>query len=87
MEYFEIGIDQDEEEYLFTVFDDAGDAIIEVSTDDFGDGLRHVLFEVEPILAASTFPSDHLEWTESHKVDEPTDEEPKQKKGRKGKYG
>jgi hypothetical protein len=86
MDYFEIGVDENEDEYIFTVFDDEGDAITEVYSDDFGDGLRHVLFEVSPVLAASTFPSDHLEWTEEHKTNTKESKEDKPKRPR-GKYG
>lgn len=68
--------ESEDDTYVIEVLDEDGeDADIVVEGDDFGDALRHAIYEISPVLAASAWTKDYFDWHEEHQFGSEEDEE------------
>lgn len=68
--------DKREKEFIIEHYDDDDELEAVYTGAEFGDLLRHVIYDVDPVLAAAAWTKDYLEFSENHQiVDDDEDEE------------
>jgi hypothetical protein len=71
--YFELVIDTDEDDnYCVEVYDgpNEDDLVSRFEGTDFGNVLRHAIYDYDKVLAASAWHKDYFEWSEKHEMKE-----------------
>lgn len=62
--------DEKEKEHSIEVYDADNELCAVYTGTDFGNLLRHAVYDVDPVLAAASWTKDYLEFSENHNIEE-----------------